>query len=69
MKRFATLMGALLVLALALGACGPSAPQTIKIGLNAELTGGIPVVGESCKNAAQLAVKEVNDAGGVGSRR
>ncbi len=71
MKRFATLMGALLVLALALGACGPSAPQTIKIGLNAELTGGIPVVGESCKNAAQLAVKEVNDAGGleVGGRK
>ncbi len=65
MKRFVTLMGALLVLALALGACGPSAPQTIKIGVNAELTGGIPVVGESCKNAAQLAVKEINDAGGL----
>ncbi len=65
MKRFVTLMGVLLVLALALGACGPSAPQTIKIGVNAELTGGIPVVGESCKNAAQLAVKEVNDAGGL----
>lgn len=65
MKRFVTLMGALLLLALALGACGPSAPQTIKIGVNAELTGGIPVVGESCKNAAQLAVKEINDAGGL----
>jgi branched-chain amino acid transport system substrate-binding protein len=54
---------------------GPAAPaasttpasdaQAIKIGLNAELTGSIPVTGESCKNAAMLAVKEVNDAGGL----
>lgn len=65
MKRIAVFVATLLILAFALGACGPSAPQTIKIGLNAELTGNIPVVGESCKNAAQLAVKEVNDAGGL----
>jgi branched-chain amino acid transport system substrate-binding protein len=50
---------------LILSACRPAAPQTIKIGVNAELTGGIPVVGESCKNAAQLAVKQINDAGGL----
>jgi branched-chain amino acid transport system substrate-binding protein len=43
----------------------PAAPTSIKIGLNAELTGSVPVVGESCKNAAELAVKEVNDAGGL----
>jgi branched-chain amino acid transport system ATP-binding protein len=30
-----------------------------------ELTGTIPVVGESSKNAAELAVKEVNNAGGT----
>lgn len=65
MKRLAVFVATLLILAFALGACGPSAPQTIKIGLNAELTGNIPVVGESCKNAALLAVKEVNDAGGL----
>jgi branched-chain amino acid transport system substrate-binding protein len=29
------------------------------------LTGSIPVTGESCKNAANLAVKEINDAGGL----
>jgi branched-chain amino acid transport system substrate-binding protein len=43
----------------------PAAPTSIKVGLNAELTGSVPVVGESCKNAAELAVKEVNDAGGL----
>ncbi|MEW6547024.1 MAG: ABC transporter substrate-binding protein [Bacillota bacterium] len=37
----------------------------IKIGLNAELTGSIPVVGQSCKNAALMAVDEVNAAGGL----
>ena len=37
----------------------------IVIGVNAELTGGIPVVGRSCKNAAEMAVEEVNKAGGL----
>lgn len=40
-------------------------PQPIKIGLIAELTGDRSVVGASCKNAAELAVKEINDAGGL----
>lgn len=65
MKRIALLAAMAMVLVLVLGACQPAQPQTIKIGVNAELTGGIPVVGESCKNAAELAVKEVNDAGGL----
>ena len=28
----------------------------LTVGVNAELTGSIPVVGQSCKNAAELAV-------------
>jgi len=40
-------------------------PGEIKIGCNAELTGSIPVVGQSCKNAALMAVEEVNKAGGL----
>jgi branched-chain amino acid transport system substrate-binding protein len=39
--------------------------QTIKIGLIAEMTGDMPAVGASCKNAAEMAVKEVNAAGGI----
>jgi branched-chain amino acid transport system substrate-binding protein len=54
-----------MLLGMVLSACQPAAPTTIKIGLNVELTGSIPVVGESSKNAAELAVKEVNDAGGL----
>ncbi|OGV45500.1 MAG: ethanolamine utilization protein EutJ [Lentisphaerae bacterium GWF2_57_35] len=38
---------------------------TIKIGVIAELTGDIPAVGASCKNAALQAVEEINAAGGV----
>lgn len=65
MKRLSTLMLAVMLLGIALTACQPAGPTTIKIGLNAELTGSIPVVGESCRNAAELAVKEINDAGGL----
>ncbi len=42
-----------------------SGADTLKVGLNAELTGSIPVVGQSCKNAAEFAVKEITDAGGL----
>ncbi len=65
MKRLSILMLAVMLLGIALTACQPAGPTTIKIGLNAELTGSIPVVGESCRNAAELAVKEINDAGGL----
>jgi len=45
--------------------CQKSSDSTVKIGLIAELTGDIPAVGASCKNAAELAAKEINDAGGI----
>jgi branched-chain amino acid transport system substrate-binding protein len=65
MKRLSLCVLAVMVLSLILAACQPAAPTTIKVGLNVELTGSIPVVGESSKNAAELAVKEINDAGGL----
>src|SRR5687768_2518637 len=65
MKRLSYFMLAVMLLGMVLTACQPAAPTTIKVGLNVELTGTIPVVGESSKNAAELAVKEVNDAGGL----
>ncbi len=43
--------------------CGSSA--VIKIGVIAELTGSIPAVGESCRNAAQLAADAINNSGGI----
>jgi branched-chain amino acid transport system substrate-binding protein len=38
---------------------------TIKIGINAEITGDIPKVGEATKFAAQMYVEDVNKAGGI----
>lgn len=49
---------------MSLGACSEKS-NTIKVGVNAEMTGDMPAVGESCKKAAEMAVKEVNDAGGI----
>jgi branched-chain amino acid transport system substrate-binding protein len=40
-------------------------PDTIRIGVNAELTGSVPVVGRSCVNAARLATEQINAQGGL----
>jgi len=49
-----------------LASCGGAATQeTIKIGVIASVTGNIPLVGKSTVDAANMAVQEVNDAGGL----
>ena len=54
------------VLALAgLAGCGSGGAPSVKIGLNAELTGEMPAVGASSRNAAELFVDQVNTAGGL----
>lgn len=66
MKRAMLLISIVLLISMLLGACTANAGKnTIPVGVIAELTGDIPAVGTSCKNAAELAVKEVNDAGGL----
>ena len=42
-----------------------SAPPVVKIGVIAELTGDIPAVGASCKNAVLMAEDEIDKAGGL----
>jgi branched-chain amino acid transport system substrate-binding protein len=54
-----------LMVSFLLVSCGGEKSDTIRIGVIAELTGDMPAVGESCKKAAEMAVKEVNDAGGL----
>jgi branched-chain amino acid transport system substrate-binding protein len=49
----------------AVGGSAWSAEKTLKLGVIAELTGDMPAVGTSCKNAAEMAVKEINAAGGL----
>jgi branched-chain amino acid transport system substrate-binding protein len=67
MKKTAWVFGLILLLSMLLSACGGTDEQakTIKVGVVAELTGDIPAVGASCKNAAEMAVAEINDAGGL----
>jgi branched-chain amino acid transport system substrate-binding protein len=65
MKKGYVIFGILILASMLLAACGGGKADTIKIGVVAELTGDIPAVGASCKNAAQLAAKEINDAGGL----
>ena len=53
-----------LVLCLAAG-CGRGPENEIRLGVNAELTGSKPTVGESCKKAAELLAAQVNQEGGL----
>jgi len=55
-----TIFPLLLITIILLGACGPAAPATIKIGIgiNAPLTGDIPKVGEGTKFAAEMWLEE-----------
>ncbi|MCL4560743.1 MAG: ABC transporter substrate-binding protein [Chloroflexi bacterium] len=66
MKKRTLLFTLLAAISLLMASCGPAAgANTIPIGGIGELTGDIPAVGASFKNAAEMAVKEVNDAGGL----
>lgn len=65
MKKGLLIFTLMLLISMAASACGGGAAETVKVGVVAELTGDIPAVGASCKNAAEMAVKEVNDAGGL----
>ncbi len=66
MKKASFVLVMLLTISMVLTGCAATGgTQTIKVGVVAELTGDIPAVGASCKNAAEMAVKEVNDAGGL----
>lgn len=68
LKRMGLGLIGLAFLSVVLGACGAAAPvtaPTIKIGINAELTGDIPKVGEATKFAAEMWLEDINAAGGL----
>ena len=52
-------------LALFLAGCGGSKSDAIKVGMNIELTGDIPAVGASSKNAAEMFFEKLNAEGGI----
>lgn len=59
------ILALLLVGAFMLGACAQAAQPTIKIGINAPLTGDIPKVGEGTKFSAEMWLEDINAAGGL----
>jgi len=61
MRRALLSMAAVAALAVATGA---KAEDTVKIGVNAALTGSFVSAGNTVHNAVKLAVKQINDAGG-----
>ena len=69
-KSFAIILAVVMVLSLAAcgkGATGYTAENTeFVIGVSGPLTGGAAVYGEAVNNAAQMAVDEINAAGGLG---
>jgi len=58
------LLTALVLNSILLTSCQPSKPS-VKIGINAELTGEMPAVGTSCKQAAELFIEQINKSGGI----
>jgi branched-chain amino acid transport system substrate-binding protein len=65
MKKLCTIAALFFAFALIIFGCSGGDSGNIKIGVIAELTGDMPAVGASCKNAAEMAVAEINSAGGI----
>ena len=65
-KRMLSMMAAAVLAISALAGCNKSAdPKTLVIGGIGPLTGGAAVYGQAVKNGAELAIKEINAAGGI----
>lgn len=47
---------------------GTKVGDTIKVGINLELTGAVSAYGNAEKNGAQLAINEINKDGGVNGK-
>ncbi len=66
MKKIIVGLVLMLLVLTVLSACaGAAQPATIKIGINAELTGDIPKVGEGTKYAAEMWLEDIEKAGGL----
>ncbi|NIO04261.1 MAG: branched-chain amino acid ABC transporter substrate-binding protein, partial [Proteobacteria bacterium] len=65
MRKGILLVICVLVIGLAFSPLVWGAAKTIKIGINAPITGDIPKVGEGTKFAAQMWLEDINAAGGL----
>ncbi|AET56933.1 putative high-affinity branched-chain amino acid ABC transporter, amino acid-binding protein [Paenibacillus terrae HPL-003] len=74
MKKSAAFIAGIMLFSVLLGACsngtsGQASGDTIQIGLSAPISGTEAQYGEAYKNGAGLAVKEINDAGGINGKK
>ena len=60
-----TLLHLVLLAGLILAGCTSNDREVIRIGLVADISGGLPAIGASCRYAAELAVDEINNQGGL----
>lgn len=58
----------LIALLLIVSACSPQETEPVRIGALFPLTGGLSLYGEVARNSAQIAVEEINSAGGIDGR-
>ena len=69
MKKIAVGLVFMLLVVAVLSACVPAAgPDTIKIGINAPITGDIPKVGEGTKFAAEMWLEDIGGELEVGGK-
>ena len=68
MKKLLSLAAAVISAAVLAG-CSKSGDSAIKIGGVAPLSGGVAVYGVECKNGIDLAIEEINAAGGVNGQK
>jgi branched-chain amino acid transport system substrate-binding protein len=69
MKNLCNLFTLLILVGVVLlGACGPTGADTIKIGINAPLTGDIPKVGEGTKFSAEMWLEDIGSETTVGGK-
>ena len=59
---------ATVIAGLSMISCGRSGSSTIKVGGVAPLSGGVAVYGVECKNGIDLAIEEINAAGGINGK-
>lgn len=76
LKKYSTLIVSSALLLGTLTACGAKddksssgSGDTIKIGLNLELSGNVASYGSGIAAGAELAIKEINDAGGIDGKK
>ncbi len=69
MKKSVALLLILIMATSLLAGCGSSGPKTYKIGIFAPTTGFAASDGTSALHAAQLAVKMINDSGGINGKK